>query len=155
MPETDGINADDREPDKHPLLVVSWWLWLGVAIVCGLLWTPAPWLTFLAAMYVIGLLLVRPIEASARESRKMLAEGMRSKPGPFADTSQRPFGDRLQSFTGDVNAGSSPAPSMSEPRPAPMRFYLGVIPRLHYQPKSGAYIRELLERIRKNLRGTA
>lgn len=155
MRETPSID-DEQVPDEHPLFAITSWLWCGMALAFGL-WTMVPGLRFLVAAYAMYLFLIPPLAAAARRHGQLeaqrLAEGMRSEPGPFAYVPQRPFEQRLKAFATDTQPSSVQSATTREPGLSRMRFYLGVIPRYSYRPKSAAYIREILERIRRTLRG--
>lgn len=159
MREKTSANAA-RHSSEHPLLAISSWLWVVFALAMALRPMGSLFaLALIALLYALYLIFILPLAAAARRNREKemarLAEGLRSKPGPFAEVPERPFEQRLRQFAGRPDPDSQPAMRGPEASNSRMPFYLGVAPRYHYRPKSAAYIRALLERIRQALQGGA
>lgn len=116
-----------------------------VAIICG------PFCIAIGALF--GLERRRNLMRYAEELRARKTAAW-SKPGPFSAVPERPFEHRLRNFTGHPSDGSRQPKPADEPRQSKMPFYLAAPLGRPFRPKSAAYIRQILNRIRLALRGS-
>jgi len=84
----------------------------------------------------------------------MLSPRPRDVSNPFDTELEEPrsYSNRLRHFLGDAVASESPEQSLPRSR---MAFFLTFLPQRRTSPKSAGYIREVLWRIRRMVRGSS
>jgi hypothetical protein len=89
---------------------------------------------------------------SLRSSRRRVRRRAIRHESPFSPSGaaqSRSFGDRLRQFMGESGAAPGDRP-VGESR---MQFFMAFVPLRRHGPKPAAYLREILARIHRVLRG--
>jgi hypothetical protein len=134
--------AKDPKPERN---LREYW---PEAFVLAAIW--AIWIAFGMAMGAVwGSNHGETGRAQRAEEKQARAEALEGKPGPFQAVPHRPFAARLSGFSGQHSDDSQRRESAAEPSQSTMPFYLAVTLGRPFRPKSAAYIRQILERIRR------